>query len=78
MDEQMRVLDTDGKALDNVYCIGDANGAYRCDCNTDCNAALCGSVQWCLQFPAGTALEMASIALQCELKPAHPLPWCGL
>ena len=28
VDEQMRVLDTDGKALDNVYCIGDANGAY--------------------------------------------------
>ena len=22
----MRVLDKDGKALDNVYCIGDANG----------------------------------------------------
>ena len=26
VDEQMRVLDSDGKALDNVYCIGDANG----------------------------------------------------
>eukprot|EP01024_Parvocaulis_polyphysoides_P036807 TRINITY_DN3270_c0_g1_i1.p1 TRINITY_DN3270_c0_g1~~TRINITY_DN3270_c0_g1_i1.p1 ORF type:complete len:251 (-),score=57.05 TRINITY_DN3270_c0_g1_i1:274-969(-) len=28
VDENMRVIDTDGKSLENIFCIGDANGKY--------------------------------------------------
>eukprot|EP01026_Neomeris_dumetosa_P072328 TRINITY_DN7362_c0_g1_i12.p1 TRINITY_DN7362_c0_g1~~TRINITY_DN7362_c0_g1_i12.p1 ORF type:complete len:203 (-),score=44.19 TRINITY_DN7362_c0_g1_i12:212-820(-) len=28
VDDRMRVLDTDGNSIDNIFCIGDANGKY--------------------------------------------------
>jgi pyruvate/2-oxoglutarate dehydrogenase complex dihydrolipoamide dehydrogenase (E3) component len=49
VDEKMHVLDKAGKALSNVYCIGDANGKYMLA--HAASAQVSHTVFSCLEWP---------------------------